>query len=157
MRPEVFGADAVIVGEPGERVLRIALGAVHLGAIARGDDRRLARGLRLNEFLQRALQILGRERDPLAQGEGRGLVVEAESEDLHAKRLVRIPRDGRPQCRQNRRWPQPRFSPEGNAYEKYSRLKRFPSFDPCQNDLRSGQGSRTSPLRRNIREPRASR
>ena len=59
---------------------------VELGAVAGGQDRGLGRGARqlLAQAAQRGRDLVGREREPAAQIQRRGRVVEAEGQDAHA-------------------------------------------------------------------------
>ena len=85
MRLQVVGVDAVIVGQPLERLRRIARRAIQLGAVAGGQDRGFARRPRLEQLGERILQLLGAERHALADGERRGFMVETEGEELHGE------------------------------------------------------------------------
>src|SRR5262249_28987741 len=74
--------------ESRERIeIVLALGdAVDLGAVARRDDRRLREDPLLVERAQRLARLLGREREPLPQVEGRAAVVPADEDEVHERK-----------------------------------------------------------------------
>jgi hypothetical protein len=85
VRFEVLGAHAVIVREPRNGIARLIGAAVDLRAVARRDDRSFLDALLRDEIAQGLHQAFGVENHPLAHIERRGLVVQTESKDLHAR------------------------------------------------------------------------
>ena len=75
----------VMPGQPLQRFARFACRTIQLGTIAGGQYGRLTHGTGSLEICQGLLQMLGRERHPLSNGERRAVMVEAESEELHCR------------------------------------------------------------------------
>jgi hypothetical protein len=88
---ELAAADPALLGQPVERGPRDLGGLarvgrhVELGAVAGGHQGRLGHGALqpLAETAQRQGQLLGREREPAAQIQRRGRVVQSEGDDAH--------------------------------------------------------------------------
>jgi len=74
------------LGQPAQGVvdLHVVGRAVHLGAVAGGEDRRLGvPQVRLAQAVQRRRDLVDRERETAAQIQRRGVVVQTQSPDSH--------------------------------------------------------------------------
>ena len=87
VRRHVGGHDLVVVAQEAEEVLPRRLGLlardVHLRAVARRHDDRLARGSAPRERAQRRLQIARLEIDALAQLHRRGAMTQSDEQQMH--------------------------------------------------------------------------
>ena len=89
-------ADAVAIGHPLRdrctRVLRGRRGAINLGPVAGGQDRRLRdqRAQMAAQIGERIPQGIARERDFLAQRQRRGGVVQTECQQMHSVSSVKL-------------------------------------------------------------------
>ena len=75
----------VVVRHPGQRIAHIRRVTVDLGAVTGGQDRHFVRRVRAHHARQRVPQPFGREGELLADGERRGLVIEAEGYERHVR------------------------------------------------------------------------
>jgi hypothetical protein len=74
---EVGGAEAVVLRQPLRELARLLTRHIKLGAVTRGQDRRLARQAAL-QLAERLLHALDMEHHALANRERRGLVIQSE-------------------------------------------------------------------------------
>ena len=73
----------VIAGEPAHRSAGLLRAAIHFRAVAGGNDGCFAHGLLVDQIAQRHRHAVGIERDAFPHLERRGLMINAESEQLH--------------------------------------------------------------------------
>ncbi len=72
------------VAQPVDQAVTVALaGAVDLGAVAGGEDHRLADILVTRQRGQGLAEYIGTKGEPFAQGDGGRLVIDAEGVDTH--------------------------------------------------------------------------
>jgi hypothetical protein len=83
VRPQRIGRQAMRLLEPPRDARGLAAAEIHLGAVARRQDRRLADRARAGHVAQRVGERVGRERDALAHVERRGGVAEADGMERH--------------------------------------------------------------------------
>ena len=80
---DLLRLQAVVAGHPVHRRARLLGVAIDLGAVAGRDDRRLLHRAAVHQVAQRPDQALGVKHHLLAHRQRGGLVVDAESEELH--------------------------------------------------------------------------
>ena len=80
---ELLRLDALILGQPMQRLMRLGGRAVQLGAVAGGEYRRFPHRLGLGQLAQRQLQLFGVKHHLLADRERSGVVIQAEGVELH--------------------------------------------------------------------------
>ena len=83
IRLDGVGLELVEISHPVNRLLRLLGVAIHLGAVAGREDCGFLHRAVIDQIQQRLLQIFGMKRHLLADGERRGMVIDAESEKLH--------------------------------------------------------------------------
>ena len=90
VRFNVVRRQTVKLAEPLERLAAVVVieAAIHLGAVAGGENRGFVHAGLFGNFAQRLRQLLGRERRLFADGNRRGLVVNAEGDEVHATREI---------------------------------------------------------------------